>query len=41
LPARERVSDWRTLPASTRRQIDLIYGEFASFIDSLPPVEVV
>jgi hypothetical protein len=41
LPARERVSDWRTLPASTRRQIDLIYGELASFIDSLPPVEVV
>ena len=33
-----RSSDWRAAPAEVRRQLDAMYGELASRLDSLPAV---
>ena len=41
LEVRPRRSDWRALPTEQRSRIDEMYGDLASRIESLPPVEVI
>ncbi|MEZ5246735.1 MAG: hypothetical protein R2707_16690 [Acidimicrobiales bacterium] len=41
LTYRARASDWTSTPPEIRERLDVIYGEFAALIDSLPAVQVV